>query len=154
MWVMVEPEEPRLRELLDHWQSMRGGRAAPARADFDPIEIPNLLRHLVLVDTAKSLGEFRYRLFGTEVCRGFGYDRTGKRFSDLPRIEKFNTVYQGYWLTFIEKVLQYFHGRIGSAEENYIGYSRLTLPLSSDGDYVDMILGGVVFLLGDETSAR
>ena len=151
---MVEPKEPQLRELLDYWQSKRGRRTMPARADVDPIDIPDILPHLVLVDTAESLGEFRYRLFGTEVCKGFGHDRTGKRFSDLPRIENFEAVYRGYWLTFIEKVPQYFHGRIGSAEENYIRYSRLTLPLSSDGEYVNMILGGVVFLLGDEPTTR
>ncbi len=143
---MVEPKEPQLRELLAYWEGKCGERPMPARADIDPIDLPGLLPHLILVDTAAALADFRYRLFGTEVCKGFEGDRTGQSFADLPRIENHDEVYDGYWRTCREKTPHYYHGQIVSPSRDHILYSRLTLPLSSDGVEVDMILGGVVFL--------
>ena len=141
---MVEPWEARLRALKRYWDDKRGGRAMPARADLDPAEIPELLPNLLLVDTAETLDGFRYRLIGTEACAGFDRDRTGARFSDLPRTENFDRVYGGYWHTFQERTPQYFHGPLAAAGGR-IQFSRLTLPLSLDGNHVDMILGGMVF---------
>ena len=147
---MVEPKEPQLRALLDYWDGKRDRRSMPARADLDPVEIPDLLPHVALVDTAESLAEFRYRLFGTELCKGFGHDRTGLQFAELPRLENFDEIYRGYWLTFTEKAPQYFHGQIDSDENSHIRYARLTLPLSADGEHINMILGCIIFLFGDE----
>ncbi len=140
---MVEPREARLRALQLYWDSKRGERAMPARADLDPVEIPELLPYVVLVDTAETLEDFRYRLVGTEVCAGFERDPTGVRFADLARTENFDEVYDGYWRTIRERTPQHFHGPLGSAD-GPIQFSRLTLPLSRDGNHVDMILGGIV----------
>jgi len=117
----------------------------PLRSAIDPAEIPALLPHMMLVDTADRLEDFRYRLFGTSVCQGFGHDRTGVRFGDLPKIENYDAVYEGYWLTGTTAQPHYFPGRILSEKRDYISYSRLTLPISEQGDKVDMILGGAVF---------
>ncbi len=142
---MVEPQEKELKDILAYWESKRADRAMPARRDIDPLEIPKLLPRLLMVDTAERLDDFCYRLYGTEVCKGFENDRTGLHFSQLPRIENYDVVYGGYWRTYVEKTPVYFHGQIVSEARNYIRYSRLTLPLSDDGAAVDIILGGVVF---------
>ncbi len=141
---MTEPWETRLRALKRYWDGKRGSRAMPARADLDPVDMPELLPILVLVDTAETLEEFRYRLIGTEACTGFDRDRTGARFADLPRSERFDELYGGYWRSFRERTPQYFHGPLASAGDR-IEFSRLTLPLSHDGNHVDMILGGIVY---------
>ena len=39
----------------------------------------------------------------------------------------------GYWQTYQEGIPVYFHGQIVSSRKNWLMYSRLTLPLSSDG---------------------
>lgn len=104
-----------------------------------------LLPNLLFVDTAETLGEFRYRLFGTELSRGFEHDRTGVRFADLPQIENYDEIYEGYWRTYRDGVVVYFSGQIVSSRKSWLGYSRLTLPLSTDGVQVDKILGGIVF---------
>ncbi len=141
---MVESWEARFRALKHYWDSKRGDRAMPSRADLDPVEIPELLPYVLLVDTAETLEDFRYRLVGTEVCTGFERDPTGARFADLARTEGFDEVYGGYWRTFRERRPQHFHGPLDSAD-GPIQFSRLTLPLSRDGDHVDMILGGIVY---------
>jgi hypothetical protein len=141
----LSPEEPKLRALLAYWQDKRAGRPMPARADIDPVEIPALLPHLMLIETAERLDDFRYRLCGTEVCCGFRRDQTGCRFSDAPRIANYEKVYEGYWRTYAEKQPQYFRGRVFTVARSHVCYSRLMLPLSADGIHVNMLLGGVVF---------
>jgi len=138
-------QEAQLRDLFEYWDEKRRDRRMPLRSEVDPAEIPSLLPHMMLVDTAETLSDFRYRLFGTSVCQGFGHDRTGERFGDLPQIDNYDAVYEGYWLTYTTGEPQYFPGRIVSEQKDYISYSRLTLPLSEVGAAVDMILGGVVF---------
>ncbi len=146
---MSESWEARLRALKRYWDDKRGGREMPARADLDPVEVPELLPYMLLVETAETLGAFRYRLIGTEVCRGFDRDRTGAYFADLPRIESFDEIYGSYWRSFRERTPQYFHGPLalsGALTGNgRTEFSRLTLPLSRDGNHVDMILAGIVY---------
>ncbi len=154
---MIEPKEARLRALKRYWDDKRGGRAMPARADLDPVDVPELLPYMLLVETAETLAAFRYRLIGTEVCRGFDRDRTGACFADLPRIESFDEVYGGYWRCFQERTPQYFHGPLAPTGaltgaptgaptgDEPVQFSRLTLPLSRDGKHVDMILAGIVY---------
>ncbi len=142
---MIEPCEARLRALKRYWDDKRGSRAMPGRADLDPVDVPELLPYILLVDTAETLGEFRYRLIGTEACKGFDCDRTGARFADLPRGESFDEVLSGYWRTFRERTPQYYHGPLSSIDEDSMQFSRLTLPLSSDGNHVNMILGGILY---------
>ncbi len=52
------------------------GRTLPSRWDIDPIEIPRLLPHIMLVDVmGPSL--YRYRLVGTEIATTMGVNATG-----------------------------------------------------------------------------
>ncbi|MHA1154139.1 MAG: PAS domain-containing protein [Alphaproteobacteria bacterium] len=142
---MIESWETRLTALKRYWDDRRGSRGMPARADLDPVDVPELLPFILLVETAETLEAFRYRLIGTEACRGFDRDRTGARFSDLPRTGNFDEVYGGYWRSFRERTPQYFHGPLALTGDSRVQFSRLTLPLSHDGKHVDMILGGIVY---------
>ena len=143
---MQEVLEPELNDLLNYWGRLRGNKQMPARADVDPLHIPRLLPHLALIETAESLGDFRYRLYGTEVCRGFDHDRTGVRLGDLKEdVDNYEEVYSGYWRVYVDKIPDYFYGKIVSLAKNYKRYSRLLLPLSSDDEHVDIILCGFIF---------
>src|SRR3954465_8270682 len=43
-----------LEDALTYWESKRAGRRMPARRDLDPVlEIPNLLRWIILVDVLR-----------------------------------------------------------------------------------------------------
>ncbi len=143
---MLEVLEPELNDLLGYWDRMRGDKQMPARADIDPLNIPRLLPHLALIETAESLGDFKYRLYGTEVCEGFGHDRTGARLGDLQEdVDNYEEVYSGYWRVYADKAPDYFYGKIVSLAKNFKRYSRLLLPLSSDDEHVDIILCGFLF---------
>jgi hypothetical protein len=56
-----------LEDLHSYWQSRRGDRPFPARADIDPVDIPSLLEHLMLVDVLYDPLDLRYRLVGGHI---------------------------------------------------------------------------------------
>ncbi len=138
--------ETKLKKLYAYWQSKCGGRSMPRRQDIDPLDIPGLLPNLLLMDTAEELGKFKFRLFGTELCKQFGEDRTGFTVEDFSaRIDNREQVFAGYWTVYTECRPDYFPNRTISVEKDFIRYSRLLLPLSPDGATVNMILGGVEY---------
>jgi len=55
-----------LRKALAYWQRKCGERRMPRRADIDPIEMPDLLPYVRLVDVLAP-GQYRYRVVGTEL---------------------------------------------------------------------------------------
>jgi hypothetical protein len=68
--------DERLLQLHAYWRHKATGRPMPCRADLDPIEIPQLLPHVMLVDVLRS-SRYRYRLIGTENAREHGINATG-----------------------------------------------------------------------------
>src|SRR5262252_1200717 len=77
-------ETPCLRKLYGYWASRRGSNEFPARRDIDPLDFPEALGHVVLLDVLYEPLRFRFRLHGTELVRHAGYDMTGKMADDLP----------------------------------------------------------------------
>ena len=69
--------DARLQEGLDYWCRKASGKSMPRRADIDPIDIPKLLPHVMLVDVLPS-GRYRYRLIGTENAEAHGVNATGR----------------------------------------------------------------------------
>ncbi|SDG32838.1 PAS domain-containing protein [Limimonas halophila] len=66
------------REALIEWQRRHGLHGAlPTRADFDPLTIPGLLGHLMILDVYPPPVGFRVRLFGTGVVDLLDADWTG-----------------------------------------------------------------------------
>lgn len=148
-------QEPALRALYAYWADRAGARPMPARGDLDPIDIPTLLPKVILVDLAERLDDFRFRLCGTGVVRGFKHDRTGVTLGALrPDLENSDEVYAGYWRCYQDAEPDYFHGRVVSSAMEHRRYSRLLLPLSRDGQRVDMIFGGFVFYVESDEKGR
>ena len=63
--------------LYDYWSRCRGAHRMPARADIDPLDVPQLMRYLSLLDVLPTEPRFRYRLVGTGIVEYFGRDPTG-----------------------------------------------------------------------------
>jgi hypothetical protein len=137
--------DERLRALFDYWQGKRGDREMPARGDIDPVEIPSLLPIVGLVDVLDGGARFRYRLMGTELAQMDGHDPTG-RFLDeaLPDGKYADYVIGLFREVAVERRPLYgesdFLGRDGVERQ----VRRLLMPLSDDGQVVDMIFGGQV----------
>lgn len=71
-----------IRELFDHWNERRGGRAMPRRADIDPAAIRRILADTFIVSCDASMGH-PFRLAGTRVCALLGRELKGESFLHL-----------------------------------------------------------------------
>jgi hypothetical protein len=67
-----------LIKLRDYWLEKRKNRPFPSRADIDPIEFPDLLPRIVLVDVTHDPLRFQYRLIGTTITAISERDATGR----------------------------------------------------------------------------
>jgi hypothetical protein len=133
--------DARLVELYRYWDERRGGRFAPGRADLCPSSIRKLLPFLLLIDVLPG-ARYRYRLVGTEVERVFGTAMTGRYINELMRGEYLEFI-NGLYRALVERRTPVY------SENTYANDAfrtqRLMLPLSADGESVNMVLAGQVF---------
>jgi hypothetical protein len=134
-----------LAELYAYWRAKRGARFAPSRADIDPIEIPRLLPHLMLIDVVDGGARFRYRLAGTEVESRFGCSMVGRYIDEMMRGRYSDYLHDLYRELIASRRPLYSESAYGSEDDAPSQARRLMLPLSSDGSVIDMVLAGQVF---------
>ncbi|MBV9558639.1 MAG: PAS domain-containing protein [Pseudolabrys sp.] len=70
------------RELYAYWNTQRGERPAPERADIDPAAIRHALGDVFIL-AADFVDERRFRLAGTRVCALFTRELKGEAFGGL-----------------------------------------------------------------------
>lgn len=68
---------PQQAQLLRYWLSLKED-GLPDYRRFDPIDIPNLLGDLIVIDVERPAMRFKYRLYGTRVAHVRGGDLTGR----------------------------------------------------------------------------
>lgn len=144
----TELAHPTLRALRAYWDLKRGNRRMPSRGDIRPAEIRQHLPWIVMVDVLPGFVNFRYRLIGTLVTRYFSTDPTGKTITDAWASQGEEGV-EGV-LSILRLVAK--NGLVlrlyGEAGWNTIGleeFECLYLPLSDDGENVNVILNVFVF---------
>lgn len=136
-----------LRRLLADWESWRGKRCMPARADFQPEDLRYLLGNLFLLDVvpqADGLPRLRYRLFGSAVARYRGYDLTGRFLDQHPDASFAAAASQAYAPVLAARRPLWADVNGRSAAGLLFGFEALVLPLSSDGENVDMVLAAQI----------
>jgi hypothetical protein len=74
--------DARLRDAFDHWRRQAVGRIMPRRAEIDPVDIPKLLRDIMVVEVLPS-DRYRYRLIGTENAEAHGLNATGRYLDEV-----------------------------------------------------------------------
>lgn len=128
-------------ELFAYWASLREGGRLPGRRQLDPAPIKRLLPTVSLIDVVREPLEFRMRLAGTGLYGVYGREITGRRLSEI-----YNTAAADYWRVELGKVVSEGRPAVGVHNLAWRGASHLSilwlrLPLASDGERVDMILG-------------
>lgn len=135
--------DPLLRRLFAYWEAKRAGREMPARSDVDPIDLRFILGQLILVDVLPGPTlRFRIRLHGTELAQRAGYELTGKMLDELPSTE-FRALAQRSFTATAETRRPFHSIRDRILDGKPRRYESLMLPLSPDGDGVDMLLVGL-----------
>jgi len=143
-----------LHEVLAYWESLRGGRRFPARADFNPMVLRRHLPVIYLMD-ALADGSFRYRVVGDMISDFFGagspVGRTPQEiFGDTAEV-----ALAPYRLVCAEGCL-YTHTASAvwlHKDRNYVHYNVLLLPMGESDARVDKILAAVDFV-SEEAAQR
>src|SRR5262249_49450339 len=125
-------------------------RSMPARADIDPVDLGFVLGHLLLVEVLPDPTRFKVRLHGSELVRRAGYDLTGKTLDELP-MEDFREVARRSFTTTAETKQPFHSRRERTLDGKRQKYETLMLPLSADGETVNMLLIGLVY---EDTARR
>jgi hypothetical protein len=134
---------PKVRRMYEYWLAKRAGRRMPSRSDIDPLELPDCLGNLCLLDVVDDTPRrFRFRVDGTNLAELTGFDLTGKYADQVPE-----RGYRELLIALYERVVLTRAPVFISDHEEWKGsgiqVTSVTLPLSSDGACVDGILDAV-----------
>ncbi|WP_340117735.1 PAS domain-containing protein [Pelagibius sp. 7325] len=137
------PRYPDLCFALEYWKSKKGDGLAPPRAAIDPIEMPQLLPRVMLVDVETAEGseepDFRYRLSGTGIRTVHGYDPTRLRPTQLtPRI--YGQLIDAHYRAAVAAREPLAHVIVMITNMKQRSYARIILPLSNDGATINMLM--------------
>jgi len=139
------PRDPTLRELCQYWDSVRGDRPMPRRADIDPTQIPRLLPH-VMMYTVIPGGGYTIRLVGQSIVNFVGVNATGQAAGSTMPPRAAEILHEVLDTVAAERAPSF---RLGKAhwrpDKSYREFEACFLPLSTDGATVDIILCGVTF---------
>lgn len=138
------PMEFRTRIVQDgysYWRSKTTEDRLPARGDINPVEIPRLMPHVVIMDVEREPElDFRYRLIGTYVVEHLYADHTGKSFAEIGHQKAPSQIWSN-----CKRVVE--TGEAFLADTPYVGPHQsfrnvedIILPLATDGTNVDALL--------------
>ena len=142
---MLEIDHPKLRRLYGYWLQKRGERKMAARADLDPLDLAFAMGNVILVDVLHDTPpRFRIRLHGTNLVQYVGYELTGKMLDDMP-VSEFRQL-AGQSFTHVTKTGEPLRSRRDRMIDGRPHrYETVIMPLSNDGERVDMLLIGLIY---------
>jgi hypothetical protein len=141
------------QEIFAYWASLRQGGRLPGRADIKPQDLKRLLPTVSLIDVSHGPLDYRLRLAGTGLYSVYGREITGRSLRDVYSHEA-----SDYWRSELDKVVSERRPGVGCHNLAWRGAAHVSLlwmrlPLASDGETVDMILGyDAVVGVASETS--
>jgi hypothetical protein len=135
-----------LHRLLQDWEDRRRGRELPSRKDFDPGDIRYIVGNLSLVDVTRDPLDFRFRIHATNVADRMGFDMTGKMLATLPDRQYAALIRTHYTeVVTLRRPVARLRNRVMTDQHTW-NCEVLVLPLSSDGQTVDMLMSAFVWL--------
>ena len=135
----------KLLRAFEYWKQLKGTRAIPLRSSFDPVEVPALLPHFLMVEVlrgaaGRELRDFRFRLVGTYIDDRVKERYTGKKLSEIEGKGPGSALWRAY-----SEVEREAKPKVLSL--NYVGPTdgikkswEIFLPFSNCGARVDFIL--------------
>ena len=135
--------DPRVRRFFEYWKGKcRPGRL-PGRSDIDPHEMVGFLPYVILLDVERRADafRFRYRLVGTEVVTLFGSDPTGQYLDEAAMPQRYPQVHGRLQSVAETKRPHYAILPVPLPNRDSVYAEILTVPMASDGETVDLLLG-------------
>ncbi|HEV2560979.1 MAG TPA: PAS domain-containing protein [Rhizomicrobium sp.] len=144
----INLEHPTLAFLRSYWDVKRGARAMPSRNDIRPSELREHLGWVNMAEVLPGFVDFRFRLIGTLVTQYFLRDATGKTVTEAfapggdGAIKGVKAIFRK---TARDKVVMRVFGDAGWIASGYEQFDSIYLPLSDDGENVNLVLNAFVF---------
>jgi hypothetical protein len=134
-----------LQRLYQDWTRWRGARAYPTRTDFDPLDLKYVLGNISITDVFYNPVRFIYRIHGSASSGRLGIDLTGKCLDDLPHPTYQAFIREHFLETIVNRapVVKLRERVIANNEQWFL--EAITLPFSSDGEIIDMLMTGTKF---------
>jgi hypothetical protein len=132
--------DSKLRRLFQYWTGKCAGRFAPSRRDIDPVEIPELLGLVNLFEVRENPRDFRVRLNGTAVAEMIGRDVTGEFCSAVMHGEDAVRCKEALEMCVDRRAPVLAETSLAFCGKPYMCQTIVILPLSSDGERIDMII--------------
>lgn len=142
---------PVLLKGFDYWAAKKGDRPMPARADIDPLEIVSILPNVVLMDVLRDTRpgwplDFRYRVMGTTVDSHMSRRFTGVAMSEVPHQQPDSQLFRNFARVVETQQPQFNRVPYVGPHKDFLSVVDLVMPLSSDGETVDMLMSLVDFI--------
>lgn len=136
-------ERPKLRRLYRDWSERRRGRAMPSRADFDILDLGYILGDLNLLDVLYAPLRFRFRVHGSNAVARLGFDLMGKTIDGYPDADYRRIVREHFGAVVQSKAPKRIVRDPYRIRDRVLRWEGLILPLSADGNTVNMLLLGL-----------
>lgn len=138
------PDGP-LSDFYHYWVGKMADSGLPSRHEIDAAELPNLLRHLMLVDVVPTEDgrRFRFRLMGEQHIAVAGRNVTGQ-FMDEALETDVDEVQASYDLVADTRKPHYWRHRFLIVGGEKLTYERTLFPLADDGGTVDTVVSVLV----------
>ena len=138
--------DPKIVQAIAYWQSKRGARVAPTRDEIDAREAKAFLPHLQILETVDGGRAYRPRLVGTPIAAQIKENIVGHVFdATSPRRVVHRVLRALRWVLDHRKPLRTFAKRTALEGQDFIAHETVFLPLSSDGETIDMVASVGVF---------
>lgn len=131
----------RLAPLYQYWNLKRGRDPMPRRADIDPLDLPEVLGWISLVEIRRAPPQFVYRLVGSRL----GYRPAGpkdRRPLDEVRPNEYRALVESQFRHVAETGRPTLCENTVTFPDGRFTYRRLALPLGTDRRTPDMLLLG------------
>lgn len=126
--------------FYDYWDGKRAGRAMPARADLDPIEMKAWLPGIQLIDVHENPRRLVYRLVGEVEVEMRGFSHAGREVADAFFAVSQEEALRNYNLVIDRKTMVYDWARYKTASGFHVSQETIFLPLSDDGVTVNKVI--------------
>ncbi len=141
-----ELNDPILVALFSYWQGLPRTGSIPLYESVDVIDMPpHLLPNIFVVEVENQPRNYKYRLVGTELDRRNGFAGTGMRLSEMP-IDHTDKLAKEFDRIVDSGEPRFSSGVFITGDELFRDVERVVVPLSHDGETVDILLGVVVFI--------
>ncbi|MBL8781382.1 MAG: PAS domain-containing protein [Alphaproteobacteria bacterium] len=142
-----------LKNILERvervWNDARAVRDIPRRTDIDPIQLGSALPHITLLDVVPGDPiDFRYRILGQQLIKGYGFDLTGHQHRAVADKSMMAwPFYDVYVACVTSKQSQPVEIRTRNRLQLPVHVKGTVWPLSEDGVAITGLLGAAMYFV-------